>query len=337
MGRNAARVILLSCVLAVAGRASADTAAAKLDAFVAPLRAGQFEQLEEQLARLARENTRDEEGAPLLPQVIERLTAAVATDETLTPLLARWAKAAPRSRFEPWVRSKLEVRFAWRARGANYANDVEQDAWPAWYAHLDLADAALAEAAKRAPDLADPHAQRVWVALLRGRPKQELRTHFEAALRIDPTNESAHNYLLTALTPRWGGTHEAVLAFARHAVEQHPEDVRLGLLLNRAHFEVIGDLPEPEIQRHFRGPGVWEELSRVLTRFLDAYPDSLWGHNVLALVSGYAGKKDIALREFRWIDGRWDPKVWEDHGEFRRIHAWASTAAGPAARSDAAH
>jgi tetratricopeptide (TPR) repeat protein len=335
MGRRRARALLLASALAVAGRAGADVA--RLDAFVAPLRVGEFARLEDRLDRLAREKPRDEDGAPLLPQVIERLTAALASDETLTPLLARWAQAAPRSRFEPLVRARLEVRFAWRERRGDYAHEVPEHAWPAWYAHLDRADAVLAEAAQRAPDLAQAHAERVWVALLRGRPPEEIRAHFDTALRIDPTNELAHANLLTALTPRWGGSETALLAFARHAAQQHPEDARLGLLVHHAHREIWTKLPEADARRYYREPAVWDEVSRALQRLIDAYPTSGWAHNSLALVAGQAGQKDVALHEFRWIAGRWDPTVWSDgYSDFQRVRAWALSSAGPAMARSAA-
>jgi hypothetical protein len=328
-------VLLLSCALAIGGRADADVAA--LDAFVAPLREGEFARLEHELARLAREKPRDADGAPLFPLVVERLTASLASDETLTPLLGRWREAAPRSRFEPLVRARLEVRFAWRARGGDYAHEVPESAWPNWHAHLDRADAALAEAATRAPDLAEPHAERVWVALLRGRPQEEIRAHYDAALRIEPGSELAHRNLLTALTPRWGGSDDAMLAFARYTAQQHPEDARLGLLVHHAHREIAASLSEDVARRYYRAPAVWEEVSHALLRLIEAHPDSVWGHNSLAYVAGLAARKDVALREFRWLGGRWDRTVWnDDHAEFRRVRTWVLMTAGPAASRTAA-
>jgi len=325
MGRSTRALLWLGCALAVAAPASADVA--RLDAFAAPLRAGEFARLEELLDQVVREKPRDADGALLLPQVIERLTAALASDETLTPLLARWAEAVPRSRFEPLVRSRLEVRFAWRKRGAGYGGEVPESAWPGWYAHLARADAALAEATERAPDLAEAPAERVWVALLRGRPTGEIRAHFYAALRIEPTNELAHRNLLSALTPRWGGSDNAVLEFARFVSKQHPDDVRLGLLVHQAHLEVRSGLPDSDAKDYYREDAVWEEVSRVLSRLIDAYPASGWGHNTLAFIAGQAGQKAAALHEFRWIGRRWDPSVWGEIREFDRVRGWALTAA----------
>ena len=326
-------LLLLSCAFAFGGRASADVAT--LDAFVAPLRAGEFTRLEEQLDTLAREKPRDTDGAPLLPLVVERLTAALASDETLTPLISRWAEAAPRSRFEPLVRARLEVRFAWRARGGGYAGEVPENAWPAWHAHLDRADAALAEAVKRAPALAEAPAERVWVALLRDRPREEIRAHFDAALRIEPTHELAHRNLLTALTRRWGGTDDAMLAFARYTAQQHPEDARLGLLVRYAHSEIAAQLSDSDLKLYYQQPAVWEEVSHALSCLIEAYPASVWGHNSLAFVAGLTAHKDVALHEFRWLAGRWDPTVWNDHAEFLRVRTWVLTTAGPAASRSA--
>ncbi len=329
MGHRRTRaLILLGCALGVAVRANADVA--MLDAFAAPLRAGEFARLEDQLAQLAREKPRDEDGAPLLEQTLDRLAAALLSDETLTPLLARWGEAAPHSRFEPLVRAHVEVRLAWRERGGGWARSVRPSAWPAWYAHLDRADAALATATKRAPELAEAPAERVWVAVLRGRPSAEIRAHFDAALRIDPTSELAHRNLLNALAERWGGSDAVMLAFARYTAEQHPEDARLGLLVHYAHLDIHARLPEGEARRYYRDPRVWAEVSHALSRLQQAYPASLWAHNSLAFVAGQAGQREVALHEFRWIGRSWDPTVWnEDLSEFDRVHAWALMAARP--------
>jgi hypothetical protein len=62
----------------------------------------------------------------------------------------------------------------------------------------------------------------------------------------------------------------------------------------------------------------------------------VWGHNSLAFVAGLTAHKEVALHEFRWLAGRWDPTVWNDHAEFLRVRTWVLTTAGPAAtRTDA--
>jgi hypothetical protein len=160
-----------------------------------------------------------------------------------------------------------------------------------------------------------------------------VRAQFDAALRIDPACELAYRNLMYALAPRWGGTNEALLEFARRAAREHPTDARLGLLVHFAHLDVQGGLGEAEHRVYYRDPAVWSEVSDALRRLIDAHPGSRWGHNSLALMAMRAGKRDVALHEFRWIGRRWHSGVWNgDLSRFEQARYWAleSARAAPA-------
>lgn len=113
--------------------------------------------------------------------------------------------------------------------------------------------------------------------------------------------------------------------------------MRLGLLVHHAHLEIRARLPDSDAKLYYREAAVWEEVSRALSRLIDAYPSSGWGHNSLAFIAGQASQKAVALHEFRWIGRRWDPSVWDELGEFDRFRSWVLITAGPAASRAETH
>ena len=313
-------LLLLSCALAVGGRASADVAT--LDAFVAPRAGGRVRAASRSSSigsRARSRATRTE--SPLLPagrraahRGARQRRDADSADRALGGGRASLALRAARARAAGGA-----LRVA-RARRAAMPGRSPRTPGRPGTPHLDRADAALAEAAKRAPELSRRHRRSAcgWRCCV-SRPREEIRAHFDAALRIEPDDELAHRNLLTALTRRWGGTDDAALGFARYTAQQHREDARLGLLVRYAHSEVAARLSDADLKLYYRQPAVWEEVSHALSRLIEAYPDSVWGHNSLAFVAGLTAHKDVALREFRWLAGRWDPTVWNDHAEFLRV------------------
>jgi hypothetical protein len=153
------------------------------------------------------------------------------------PWLDAWCASSPTSPV-PWlIRGVHGVRWAWEARGSTTADKVAEGAWPVFAERLLSAENDLAKAA--ALDALDPTPWTWLVTTARALQRDAAleRERFEQARGRDPDNLSAHRHFLTALCWKWGGSHEAMFAFAREASARAPEGSRLHTLVAEAHLE----------------------------------------------------------------------------------------------------
>ncbi|HME73417.1 MAG TPA: DUF4034 domain-containing protein [Myxococcota bacterium] len=319
MGRLACAIVLAVAMARAAATAPVlDSADFALDSF----RRGRFGELDATLDRLANDDVRMNTGERATDVLIARLGQMLSADETLLPQLERWRLASKRRPWAELSQATREQSLAWRARGGGYAGSVPADAWLAFYAHLESAEAALARALKIAPGAREPLAARVLLALYRGLPAEEIAARFNEAVRVDPVSPKAHDAMFLALTPRWHGAHDMLLAFAREVAHREPDDPYLALLVVRAHQEVVSSDWSAE-QKYYRAPNVWAEVSGALEKFLASYPDSSYGHNLLARLALLGGQREVLRRELAWIGEASDMGVWRDQGEFMRARTWA--------------
>lgn len=323
--RGSLRAFLL--FLATAAMAQPAASLTSVDYVLDPFRRGRFEELEAALDRLAGDDTRMDDGTRAVDFALSRLADMLLADETLVPRLETWRKGR-----RPWgeqAKARLEERLAWQARGGGFASSVPKDAWPVFHEHLEAAEAALGRALALAPEAKEPLGARVRLSLHRDRPREELATRFKEALAADPVSPAAHDAMFLAVGPHWGGSEDALLAFARESGRLHPDDPYLRLLVVRAHRERIGRDDRKRLT-YYRAPEVWAEVSAAAEVFVKALPDSEYGHNLLAQLAVLAGQRETARRELRWIGERRDPRVW-DASEFARVREWAAHQ-GPVAR-----
>jgi hypothetical protein len=316
MGRLAFAILLaLAMARAAATAPVLDSVDFALDAF----RRGHFNELDATLDRFAKDDVHMNTGERATDVLIARLEQMLAADETLVPQLEHWRKTSKR---RPWAelgQAAREQALAWRARDAP---SLSPAAWPVFYAHLESAEAALARALKIAPGSREPRAARVVLALYRGLPPEEIEARFNEALRVDPVSPGAHDAMFLALTPTWHGAQNALLAFAREVARREPDDPYLALLVVRAHQEIVGS-DESKERLYYRAPAVWAEVSGATTKFLARYPDSPYGHNLLARLALLGGKREVLRRELAWIGEAGDLGIWRDEGEFMRARTWA--------------
>jgi hypothetical protein len=283
MGRLAFAILLaLAMARAAATAPVLDSVDFALDAF----RRGHFYELDATLDRFAKDDVHMNTGERATDVLIARLEQMLAADETLVPQLEHWRKTSKR---RPWAelgQAAREQALAWRARDAR---SVSPAAWPAFSAHLESAEAALARALKIAPGAREPQ--------------------------------------------------NALLAFAREVARREPDNPYLALLVVRAHQEIVSS-DESKERLYYRAPAVWAEVSGATAKFLARYPDSPYGHNLLARLALLGGKREVLRRELAWIGEAGDLGIWRDEGEFMRARTWAAldpvnhlTASLPASRT----
>lgn len=174
--------------------------------------------------------------------------------------LDEWAAAEPESAM-PWlVRGIRRTGWAWEARTANRAEDVDPKAWPVFYERLEEAEGDLAQAAALDPGDARPWIRLISVAKGLSMPLTERFALLEEADRRAPHSFDAHATYLDAIAEKWGGSHQAALAHARRIAEEAPASSGLASLLADVHFEIAATCESME--GYFELPEVGEELRR---------------------------------------------------------------------------
>ncbi len=169
--------------------------------------------------------------------------------------LDEWIEERPDSGLAYLVSGIGRVQQGWKARGAGWVpKNYEQ-----FQAHLRDAEAHLVRAAELLPK--DPTC-RAWM-LYAGKGLElgieEQRARFEEVERCCPRHRSANTFMLDSLLPKWGGSEEDSLRFAREqARSARAGSVALSVVAE-AHLHVGFD-KEKEAATYWAKPDVAREV-----------------------------------------------------------------------------
>jgi hypothetical protein len=253
-----------------------------------------------------------------------------------------WVEAAPTSAVARLVRADVLLTAAQQARGAARASEVGEESMAAFRTLSSRADEELVRAAELDPKDATPHALRLMTAIGMDADEREQEARFRAAIERDPLHLTAHVQRLTLLAWKWGGSHEAMFAFARETSAKAPEGSPLHALVPLAHIErwlaatrlddpVDEDNPELA-DEYFLDAAVKEELLAAHARSIGS---RAWkeqrGHfarNTFAFALWLGEEVERSGAELEAIGARWTLYPWAYAGEPAKVVARARVAAG---------
>ncbi len=135
-------------------------------------------------------------------------------------------------RLDPWSRHCLlgacEIRAGWERRGKALAAYVTDEQWEGFSTHLNRAYRHLTRALEIVRDRPEPAAMLVSVAMGGSTlPGEDERYWFDRCVEIQVDWQPAYDRLTHALRPRWGGSYEELLAFARECKNTRRYDTRV--------------------------------------------------------------------------------------------------------------
>ena len=190
-------------------------------------------------------------------------------DDVLAAVADEFAK--PDSGVDPWVKAvatgRAEIRKAWAARGRGFAAKVKPQGWQGFEEHLALARKALVAAHEMHPEWPDAATEMITVSI--GDRTDEERSWFDRAVAAEFDHESAYRRFATAaLRPRWGGSHEAMLAFGRQCLDTGRFETFVPGFVFDVALSVGEDLSRP--RDAFAMPGVYEDCLRAANGYLQA-------------------------------------------------------------------
>jgi hypothetical protein len=129
------------------------------------------------------------------------------------------------------------IVIGWKARGTRRARQVSRAQWRVFYDYLRRAERVLADATAIDPGNAAAWTERVTVARGLGLRQAEGRRRYERAAEHCDAPYGAQWQLLQSLCPKWGGSLEAVHAFARDCLRSARPGTLSGAVVADAHVE----------------------------------------------------------------------------------------------------
>ena len=231
--------------------------------------------------------------------------------------IAAWLPDAP---LPDWARQTIlgyiEVNRAWHIRGGDWARNVRHDAWKGFGEHMATARDLLTQSWKLRPDR--PEAARMMMAVAAGN-RDKVRLWFDRTTAAQFDYEPAYGEMVWLSRPRWGGSHEAMLAFGRACLATGRFDTVVPGIYFRAIDDIASELDD--WRTIYRDPVVADDvmdLSRGLVdeptrRAEQPLRRSQWAAN-----AWMCGRPDEAARQLTILQGEggFRPAVSE---KFRRF------------------
>ena len=227
------------------------------------------------------------------------------TNEGIKQVLDEWCQASPQSQVPRIVRGKFMIAYAWEARGIGMANTLTPEMKKLFWERIDLAKKDLEEAYALNPK--DPYSSTGLLIIKRaiGAPREEMETCFRNALEADPGNYEARLQMVEALKPKWGGSVDALLEFARKSREAAEKYPRARVIVAKAH-EGIQDAyicdGSDTTNEYLSKPKTWEEVSSSFQTYLAVRPWDMWTRFDYVKFAMDAKKYDEALQQMKEID-----------------------------------
>lgn len=235
------------------------------------------------------------------------------------PFLERWASGSS----SPGAAAALAIqatKWAWRARGGGAAKYVRDAAANEFAVRLARARDLLLKAAKADPKDASMIPHLIWCS--RGLGDDELGRKAESeGLRRAPSLRAVYSSMLLSHTPRWGGSDEQSVEYARNVANTAPPESGAAVLLVEARYYESEFMLSISVQ----GKAFWkrpEVRSDILTA------DEKCREGGLAGMNGIRNRHWLAYGLWRLGETRLARPHFEAIGNARNERPWAGLRRG---------
>ncbi|GIE88703.1 hypothetical protein [Actinoplanes regularis] len=189
----------------------------------------------------------------------------------------RWIADEPDSVLPLLLRGAGLLTSAWELRRDGLAGPLSDAGAELWSRLVRQAEECVDEVLRRDPGRADAWTWSIALSRALELPEQERRRRFQRLIEIEPDNWYGHEQMLLALSPRWGGSSEAMFEFARTRAAACP-GTHIPALVVLAHREQIAHLAylaEPDDPDRGEDLAYWEPEA-VTDELWDAAHASFW-------------------------------------------------------------
>ena len=152
-------------------------------------------------------------------------------------VLEQWLNDEPNSADAQLCYGARLVQWSWEARGYGMGKQISQEKWELFFERLAITRDILTQCAETMPEDPTPWAYLIMVSTWDS-DEQDVRDHYyQQAIDRDPTNWAAHMHMVIALSEKWGGDNEEMIAFAEKASNDAPDGSDLPAILIKAYIE----------------------------------------------------------------------------------------------------
>ncbi|GGN48645.1 hypothetical protein FHR83_009027 [Actinoplanes campanulatus] len=163
--------------------------------------------------------------------------------------IERWITGAePGAALPLLIRGAALLTSAWELRPDGWTGRISDAAAELWTRWVSQAAACIDEVTTREPGWADAWTWSIALSRSLGLPLDERWRRFHRLIEIEPDHWYGHEQMLLALTPKWGGSSEAVFDFARTRAAACPGThiPALVALAHREHNAHLSAVREPD-------------------------------------------------------------------------------------------
>jgi len=190
-------------------------------------------------------------------------------------LLSRWPKEA----FPYFFKGRFYIDYAWEARGSGWAKNVDEDMWKLFADRLSIAEEALNKAWKMDRSLPDTPLAAMRLEVGQGIGRERMELWYQRAVAFPQDRYEAVRQKLWYLQPRWYGSEEECLDFAREVVKSNQFSGREPLHLYHTH-ESLAAFFKDQRPDYWNEPQVWPEIKASFERYFELNgEDNSWRHN----------------------------------------------------------
>ncbi len=244
----------------------------------------------------------------------------------LQPILERnWGRE------EPWFRFRglVEIQRAWEARGTGFANTVNDQGWEGFRKHLSQAESSLTKAWQMNSNVARTAYLMMDLELGHGRGRETMETWFNRAMALDTNYYDAAKLMSYYLEPRWYGSEEEALAFARTCATQGKWGGSVPLVLVDTHRSLAGYYKLTDSPQYWQRPEVWRDVQLSWESFFRLNPEAVnWRHNY-AKDAYLCGHYAEFLQQARRFSAGTNFAYFGGEQKFQEMVAKAAAATGP--------
>ncbi len=197
-----------------------------------------------------------------------------------------------------FVRGVHGTAWAWAARSGFRAQYVGEDQWRLFHTRLQESLHDLATSLRLEPADPGPRAAMIPIGSGLSMPVDERYRNWAAIAEIDPFHRRAAQAMIQTLAKKWGGSVDAMLAFARDRSAAAPDGHPIHAIVADAHFEAALEHGDSYVAR----ADVMAEVRAAAARSVEhpayrAHRDSARDFNVFALMEALARDRD----RLRWM------------------------------------
>lgn len=217
----------------------------------------------------------------------------------------------------PWLMAMLagqrHINAAWEARGGGWASTVTEEGWKIFHAQIAEARQQFESALALEPDYPEAAAGLITISMAGGTPNTTSREWFDQSVEAQVDYDAAYVALLQDLLPRWGGSHEAMYAFAVECLQTDRYDTNVPTRFLTTIEWITGDQGS---LRFWQNRGVYANAQTLFAKAKEKWPPHMadWYSSYHVCVAVYLAKYDDAKQVVEELGDRLDKELLGSHG-----------------------